>query len=645
MSSGTPQGPHTISAARSWGSALPSHAALHFLPTISKISTTELEATTQAAVDALKGSPPPKAAPRPTWGSRKEYLLSVVGFSIGLGSVVRFPKLVLENGGGAFLIPYGICLLFVGLPLFILEVGAGQMFQAQPADLWSRLEPRLSGLGWASVVVSYLSAISYNVVIAWSLFYLAQSVRAPLPWADADPTVESGAAAARYWEQNATRQLPLDEPGWGELNWPMVGCLALSWAMVSACLRNGIASSGKVVLFSATFPYLVLVVLFVRGVTLDGALIGIRYFLSPDFSALRSAKVWVRAANQIFFSLGPGFGTHITYASYNPRSTPFVRDAVLIACVNVGTSVFGGCVVFAVLGHLAKVQNVGIAELALGGPGLAFVAYPTALARMPGAQLFAVLFFLMLVALGANAQIGTVEVVAESLLDVLERRLQRSEREGAAAPHSEPPPSFDHNDRAGWQFWRADGDESKPPNRVLARSRWLELKARLARSSATSRRHWLVSSLCVLGLLLGLVCTSRGGVDLCEMLDYCVTLFSLFAICVFEVGALSVYGFDRFASLVELETGEPLPRALVFVWRFVSVPACVLLLGLSLAAASDMHFLRPHSPAWVYAVGWVLAALPAAAIAAGGIAHLLGNRSPNVASVPAQTAVRGPAEI
>lgn len=115
---------------------------------------------------------------------------------------------------------------------------------------------------------------------------------------------------------------------------------------------------GKVVYFTATFPYVILIILFIRGVTLPGAKDGILYYISPDFEKLSSLKTWADAAIQIFFSLGPGWGGIVNMASFNQIHNNALIDAWVIPIVNCGTSIFAGFVVFSILGFLSRKYQI-----------------------------------------------------------------------------------------------------------------------------------------------------------------------------------------------------------------------------------------------------------------------------------------------
>lgn len=143
-----------------------------------------------------------------------------------------------------------------------------------------------------------------------------------------------------------------------------------------------------------------------RAVTLEGADNGLRYFFRPNWSELKNANVWINAASQNFNSLGISFGSMISFASYNKYNNNILRDTVAVSVVNVLTSLLVGVFAFATLGNLALEQNTNVKDVIGDGPGLIFVVYPQAMAKMPYAQLWAVMFFFMLLCLGLNSQVS-----------------------------------------------------------------------------------------------------------------------------------------------------------------------------------------------------------------------------------------------
>ncbi|NXK54794.1 SC6A7 protein, partial [Chauna torquata] len=387
---------------------------------------------------ALALAPSP---PRETWAGKYEFLLSCLGYCVGLGNVWRFPYLCYRNGGGVFLIPYFIMLFLTGLPLFLMELSLGQYGAAGPITVW-KCCPILQGVGVGMLIVSSLVSLYYNVIIAWAFYYLGSSFQSPLPWScdaprnaelcqvgaggDGDDGVLQNAsgsathvsASEAFWNEQVlgvTHSSGLGDPG--PVQWPLALCLLVAWIVVFLCMLKGIRSSGKVVYFTATFPYLVILILIIRGATLQGSLDGVRFYLSSDWSKLQSAQVWSDAASQIFYSLGIGFGGLLSMASYNKFDNNIIRDTLVIAVGNCCTSFFAGFAIFSVLGHVALKKGVPVGSVTDSGPGLAFVAYPEALSLLPGSPFWSILFFLMLFTLGVDTLFGNIEGITTAILD------------------------------------------------------------------------------------------------------------------------------------------------------------------------------------------------------------------------------------
>ncbi|KAK8399193.1 hypothetical protein O3P69_003363 [Scylla paramamosain] len=358
-------------------------------------------------------------------------------------------------------------MLFVaGIPVFFMELSIGQYVSLGPTVLFYKLAPIFSGLGWAMVILAYFTSIYYNVILGWSFFYLIFSFYSMLPWSHCDNDFnspgcyyEEGAALCRNQSlfffnhsclsledycgledllpfnethcQNSAntsltpiekvvtrisasedffrnRMLRVTGSTWedmGDMQWELVGLMALSCVIVGICLSRGIKTTGNIVYFTAIFPYAVMFILFIRGITLEGAYKGLEfYILKPNMTRLTEVEVWCEAAVQIFFSTGICFGSLITLSSYNKFTNNCMRDAFVVTITNCSTSVFFGVVIFSVLGFLANEMGVNVNEVAASGSGLAFVVYPAAISLMPIPQLWSVLFFLMLINIGFGTQ-------------------------------------------------------------------------------------------------------------------------------------------------------------------------------------------------------------------------------------------------
>ena len=149
--------------------------------------------------------------------------------------------------------------------------------------------------------------------------------------------------------------------------------------------------------------------LVIRGLTLPGAADGLLYYVTPDFSKLLGSQVWMDAGTQVFYSYAICFGCQIALGSYNKYHRNFMKDCITICAFNSGTSLVGGVVIFSVLGYMAHESGLSVEDVAQGGPGLAFVVYPTAVSLMPYAPFWAFAFFFMLVLVGIDSQFVGVE--------------------------------------------------------------------------------------------------------------------------------------------------------------------------------------------------------------------------------------------
>nr|XP_023025844.1 sodium-dependent dopamine transporter [Leptinotarsa decemlineata] len=371
---------------------------------------------------------------RETWGKKVDFLLSVIGFAVDLANVWRFPYLCYKNGGGAFLVPYCLMLVIGGIPLFYMELALGQFNRKGAITCWGRLCPLLKGIGYAVVLIAFYVDFYYNVIIAWALRFFFASFTDLLPWTTCDnpwntPNCRPFDFPSRNYSEFNRSELTLPAPSdarfasaaseyfnrailelhqsaglhdLGDIKWDIALCLLAVYIICYFSLWKGISTSGKVVWFTALFPYAVLLILLVRGITLPGSAEGIQYYLSPNFSAIGSAEVWVDAATQVFFSLGPGFGVLLAYASYNKYHNNVYKDAILTSIINSATSFVAGFVIFSVLGYMAHAAGRPIQEVATEGPGLVFIVYPAAIATMPGSIFWALIFFMMLLTLGLD---------------------------------------------------------------------------------------------------------------------------------------------------------------------------------------------------------------------------------------------------
>nr|XP_014353038.1 PREDICTED: sodium- and chloride-dependent GABA transporter ine-like isoform X2 [Latimeria chalumnae] len=379
----------------------------------------------------------PGSHSRGTWSRRLEFTLACVGYAVGLGNVWRFPYLCYRSGGGAFLIPYLVMLFLCGIPLLFMEFVIGQYIRLGPVHAMAIICPLLKGVGVATVIISFVLCTYYNVIITWALYYFFNSFQSPLPWQSCNNTWNMLETCSSGFSQNTTHlksasqqffdykvlQMTSGIDQLGSMRWELFGLLILSWIIIYFCIFKGVKSTGKVVYFTAIFPYVILIALLINNVQLPGAKDGILYFLTPNWGELLEVQVWVNAAAQIFNSIGIGFGSMISMASYNKFNNNILRDTLFVCVINSVTSLFAGFVIFSAIGYMAQQHNLPVEDIATDGPGLVFVVYPEAFVTMPFAPMWAILFFFMLLCLGVDSQFAMVEVMVTSLMDGFGKRL------------------------------------------------------------------------------------------------------------------------------------------------------------------------------------------------------------------------------
>ncbi|KAL3044122.1 hypothetical protein OYC64_003873 [Pagothenia borchgrevinki] len=428
--------------------------------------------------DDLERMDKEEAGDRPKWDNKAQYILTCVGFCVGIGNVWRFPYLCQSHGGGAFLIPYLILLVLEGMPLLLLEFGIGQRLRKGSVGVWRSINPYLTGIGIASMLVSLLIGLYYNTLIAWIIWYLFNSFQSPLPWTQCPLNINGTgfvpecqqSSTVDYYFYRVTLNSTTSIADSGGINWPIVLCLLTAWTIVAICCIRGISTAGKAVYVTAILPYIVLGIFLIRGLTLKGAMSGLKFLFTPDVNELIKPTTWLDAGAQVFYAFGLGWGGLISFSSYNPVHNNCVQDAMILSVVTSLTSVYAAAVTYSIIGFRATEKydtcisdnimtflntfelpednittsnyeeafnslNSSYPDIVLRldiktcdmqtllsegveGTGLAFIVFTEAITQMPGSPAWSVLFFVMLFSLGLSTLFGNIEGVVVPLKDL-----------------------------------------------------------------------------------------------------------------------------------------------------------------------------------------------------------------------------------
>ena len=343
---------------------------------------------------------------RDRWNSKLGFLLAAIGSAVGLGNIWRFPYTAVENGGGAFLLPYFFAIITAGIPILILEYTIGKTYRGGAPVALGRINKKFEWLGWFQVMVAFTITVYYLAVIVWVVSYIGFA--ANQAWGT-DPT---GFFLGYLGLTNSALEFGGIQTN---LLLPFLGI----WIVTAIVMYRGISKGIEIACKIALPALLVLTaILVIRGITLPGAVDGLNYLFSPNWDRIFDSSVWVAAYGQVFFSLSIAFAIMIAYSSYLPKETDVVNSAFITATANHGFELFAGIGVFSILGYMAYSQGVGVEEVAAGGVGLAFMVFPEAINALPAMNgLIGVCFFGALFFAGFTSLISIIQAVISGIAD------------------------------------------------------------------------------------------------------------------------------------------------------------------------------------------------------------------------------------
>lgn len=335
---------------------------------------------------------------RRSWSSRLTYILAVAGATVGFGATWRFPYLVGQNGGGAYVLTFCIAMIVIGIPMILVENAIGRRLKVNVIDAFSG---RANGKDIAKFwkIAGYMSLLGafgimayYMVIGGWVLNYIAQIVFGLL---DLSSPVDFALTGA-FYEQNIVNN-PL-AVSFATLVFVMVNYIILTQGAV-----DGIEKAAK---YLMPILFLLMITMVIKNITLEGAMRGIKFYLTPDFSKL-NMKLFIEVLGQVFFALSLGFGVMITLSSFVKKDEALVKISVITGILNTLIAVLAGFMIFPSLFSFSVAPD--------SGPSLVFKSLPIVFSHMPFGSFFAVAFFTLLMIAALTTSLPIYEVLITTL--------------------------------------------------------------------------------------------------------------------------------------------------------------------------------------------------------------------------------------
>lgn len=330
------------------------------------------------------------------WSNRMAFILAATGSAVGLGNIWKFPYITGENGGGAFVIVYLICIAVIGIPIMMAEVMLGRRGRQSPINTMSALaaeEGRPASwtlLGWLGVIAGFLILSYYSVIAGWALSYVFRTASGIFEGATAD-------GVSSIFTNFVSNPESL-------LAWHTIFIVA-TMIIVSRGVKHGIE---RAVSYLMPALFVLLIILLFYSMSTGYFIAGLDFLFTPDFSKLTANSVLV-AMGHAFFTLSLGMGAIMVYGSYLPKDTSIAKSSMMIAAADTLVALLAGMVIFPIV--FANNLEPGV------GPGLIFQTLPIAFGQMEAGILIGTLFFVLLVFAAWSSSISLIEPAVAWLVE------------------------------------------------------------------------------------------------------------------------------------------------------------------------------------------------------------------------------------
>ena len=331
---------------------------------------------------------------RRTWSSKITYILAVAGATVGFGATWRFPYLVGQNGGGAYVLVFCIAMIVIGIPMILAENAIGRRLKCNAVDAFGgkNISPAWKIVGWMGLLGAFGIMAYYMVIGGWVLNYIAQIAFGMLDLSQ----VLSFEATSAFYEQNIVSD-PL------AISFATLVFVLVNYAILVQGAVGGIERSAK---YLMPLLFVLMIVMIVKNLTLDGAMEGVKFYLTPDFSKI-NIKLFVEVLGQVFFALSLGFGVMITLSSFVKKDEGLVKISIITGILNTLIAVLAGFMIF------PSLFSYGVSPDS--GPSLVFKSLPIVFSHMPFGGFFAVAFFALLMIAALTTSLPIYEVIITTL--------------------------------------------------------------------------------------------------------------------------------------------------------------------------------------------------------------------------------------
>ena len=330
------------------------------------------------------------------WSSRWAFILAATGSAVGLGNIWKFPYITGENGGGAFVLVYLVCVAVIGIPIMMAEVMIGRRGRQSPINTMRNLAREAGGhgawqfLGWSGVLAGFLILSYYSVIAGWALAYVFRAGSGMFSGANAEGINQLFSELVSSPERL--------------LAWHTI-FMVMTMVVVSRGVRSGLEAAVR---FLMPALFIILVILVGYAMNTGAFMDGLRFLFAPDFGKLSGASV-LTAMGHAFFTLSLGMGAIMIYGSYMPGYASIAKTSVIISLADTLVALMAGMAIFPVV--FANGLEPG------SGPGLIFQTLPLAFGHMPGGTFFGVLFFVLLVFAAWSSAISLIEPAVTWLVE------------------------------------------------------------------------------------------------------------------------------------------------------------------------------------------------------------------------------------